>query len=101
MDRIRKSVVERHMTLLIVIHRASGFALACFYGFLIGLISITTIWKIMSCIVIRTTLSRPQRQVDFMMKNIYCDMHNQDQLLTYKRIVAEKKKRHVPVNGLY
>ena len=35
MDRIRKSVVERHMTLLIVVHRASGFALASFYGFLI------------------------------------------------------------------
>lgn len=36
MDRIRKSVVERHITLLIVIHSASGFALACFYGLLIG-----------------------------------------------------------------
>jgi hypothetical protein len=36
MDRIRKSVVERHITLLIVIHSASGFALACFYGFRIG-----------------------------------------------------------------
>ena len=35
MDRIRKSVVES-ITLLIVIHRASGFALACLYGFLIG-----------------------------------------------------------------
>jgi hypothetical protein len=36
MDRIRKSVVERHITLLIVIHSASGFALACLYGFLIA-----------------------------------------------------------------
>jgi hypothetical protein len=99
MDWIRKSVVVRHMTLLIVIHRVSGFVLACFYGFLISFKLILTIWKIMSCIVIRTTQSRTQRQVDFMMKNIYCDMHNQDQLLT--AAVGEKKKRHVSVNGPY
>jgi hypothetical protein len=35
MDWIRKSVVERHITLLIVIHSASGFALVCLYCFLI------------------------------------------------------------------
>jgi hypothetical protein len=73
MDRLRKSVVERHMSFLTVIHSANGFALACFYGFLIGLILITTIWKII----------------------------NQDHLLPQKMVVAEKKKSYVSVNGLF
>jgi hypothetical protein len=78
MDRIRKSVGEQ-MTLFIVISGVSSLALACFDGFLAGLILIANIRK-----------NHIVRHNGFLMKNIYCDMHNKDQLLTAP--VGEKKK---------
>ena len=50
MDRIRKSVGEQQMTLFIVISRVSSLGLTCFDGFLAGIILITNIRKIMSCV---------------------------------------------------
>ncbi|MDQ6864926.1 MAG: hypothetical protein M3044_14020 [Thermoproteota archaeon] len=45
MDRIRKSVGEQQMTLFIVISMVSSLALACFDGFLTGLILIANMRK--------------------------------------------------------
>jgi hypothetical protein len=78
------------MTLFIIIRRVSSLGLTCFDGFLAGVILITNTPIIMSCVIIGNYVSRLQQQADFMMKNIYCDMH-QPTLQLPIREVPEKR----------
>ncbi len=99
MDRIRKSVVKRHLALLILIRRG-GVRVSVFL-WISDMLSIN--YNYMENHVVRHNRklrTRPQGQANFMIKNTYYEYINQDHL-RHKGMVAEKKKRHVSVNGLY
>jgi len=95
MDMIRKSVREQQLTLFIVIRRVGSLALTCFDGFLGGLILITNIRKIISCVIIGNYVKPSAAASGF---------YDEEYLLRYASIKiissgtrgqVKEKKRHV------
>jgi hypothetical protein len=80
------------MTLFIVISRVRNLGLTCFDGFLAGLILIANIQK--NHIVCHNWKLRSSKRL-FMMKNIYCDMHQLRSSPQGTRGEVTEKKRRV------
>lgn len=79
---------------LFVVRGESAFALTCFDGFLAGLISITNIQKIMSCIIIENYVK---------LSALASGFYDEKYLLRYASTnkIGNAKEKHVSVNGLY